>query len=208
MGKTDPRRNGDASSCGPASAGCSAASISSANATLSLRPIPPLEIDLIPRGTWTYGSPRWFDTVDHGDGSRTYYFGDLDSRELRRDLARHLDVHADLTLQAYAQLFLDGGHYGALSAVDGAGAAPAARARAPYRGVGALPPGESPDFRDGAINVNLVLALGVSAGLDVDCGLHPRLGPDAVRSDRRGARPACSSAGSSTAPPPTCSWSS
>src|SRR5258708_27793002 len=41
--------------------------------TLGLRPLPNVEIDIIPHGTYTYGDPRWYDTIANGNGTSTYY---------------------------------------------------------------------------------------------------------------------------------------
>jgi hypothetical protein len=130
------------------------------NATLSLRIIPPLEIDIIPHGNMTYGDPRWFDTVLNGptDGPRTYYFGDLDSRTFDVTLRGTWAFTPTLTLQAYAQLFLASGHYGPTWAIAASGSHPVL----PVVGnAGWLPttqtPDGSPDFREGTINVNVVM---------------------------------------------------
>jgi hypothetical protein len=125
------------------------------NAQLSLRVIAPLEIDIIPRGSWTYGDPRWFDTVYNSDGSRTYFFGDLDSREFDVTLRATWAFTPTLTLQGYAQLFVASGHYGPLLSIVASGDHPLL----PLSGFqpAGNPPYGSPDFREGTINVNLVL---------------------------------------------------
>ena len=48
---------------------------------LAMRPTPAVEIDILPHGNWTFGDPRWYDTRDNGNGTNTYFFADLDSRE-------------------------------------------------------------------------------------------------------------------------------
>ena len=60
-----------------------------------------------------------------------------------------------LTLQAYAQLFLAGGHYGQTVAAVAAGKG----SELPFHAFRRrrCRPDDAPDFRDGAINVNLVL---------------------------------------------------
>ena len=60
-----------------------------------------------------------------------------------------------LTLQAYAQLFLAGGHYGQTVA----GVAAGKGSELPFSAFRPtlMPADDAPDFRDGAINVNLVL---------------------------------------------------
>ncbi|HEY1586670.1 MAG TPA: hypothetical protein VGH63_13340, partial [Polyangia bacterium] len=59
------------------------------------------------------------------------------------------------TLQAYAQLFIDGGHYGQTYSAIGHGKG----TRLPFSAFTASgrPSYEAPDFRDGAINLNVVL---------------------------------------------------
>lgn len=122
---------------------------------IALRPLPALQLDLLPHVNWTYGDPRWFDTEPLPDGSKLYYFGDLDSRNFDVTLRGTYTFTPNLTLQAYAQLFLAGGHYGATSAAvaRGVGSQITLAALQPT----ARPSASQPDFRDGAINVNLVL---------------------------------------------------
>jgi hypothetical protein len=126
-----------------------------ANATLALRPIPAIELDVIPHVTLATGEPRWFDTVE-ADPTRTWFFGELDSKSFDVTLRGTYTFTPRLTLQAYAQLFVAGGHYGALSSVSAPVAPHPLLAIAAFRGI-AAPPGDSPDFREGAINVNVVL---------------------------------------------------
>jgi hypothetical protein len=123
--------------------------------TFKLRPIPAVELDVIPHATWTFGDPRWFDTLDNGDGTRTYYFGDLESRSFDVTVRGTYTFLPTLTLQAYAQVFIDAGHYGDTSAVTTSGARP--RLTLPSFHAAAMPMGDMPDFRDGTINVNVVL---------------------------------------------------
>lgn len=126
------------------------------NLRLSLRLTPPLEIDILPRGSWSYGDPRWFDTEPNGDGSRTYYLGNLDAREFDVTLRATWAFTPTLTLQGYAQLFVASGHYGPLQTIVGAGDHPVLPL-AGFQPAFALPPSGSPDFREGTINVNLLL---------------------------------------------------
>lgn len=122
--------------------------------TLSLRPAVALELDLIGGGTWTFGDPRWFNTVFNSDASRTYYFGNLDSRSIDVTLRGTYTFTSKLSLQVYAQLFLASGHYGAVNTVRATGDRPVltldsfVAARPPEDGV--------PDFREGAVNLNVL----------------------------------------------------
>jgi len=122
---------------------------------IALRPTPAVELDILPHGNWTFGDPRWYDTHDNGNGTNTYFFADLDSRELDVTLRGTYTFTPTLTLQAYAQLFLAGGHYGQTTA----GIARGKGSELPFSAFvpTSMPAGDAPDFRDGAINVNLVL---------------------------------------------------
>jgi hypothetical protein len=124
---------------------------------LHLRPVPAVEIDIIPHLSWTWGDPRWYDTRDNGDaaGTKTYFFGELDSRELDVTVRGTYTFTPTLTLQAYAQLYVDGGHYGNTTVAVGKGRG----SRLPFSAFrpAAMPRDDQPDFRNGSINVNLVL---------------------------------------------------
>ncbi|HEX6839346.1 MAG TPA: DUF5916 domain-containing protein, partial [Polyangia bacterium] len=116
---------------------------------------PAVEIDIMPHTNFGFGDPRWFDTRDNGDGSNTYYFADLDSREFDVTLRGTYTFTPTLTLQAYAQLFLAGGHYDQTTSAVGRGKG----SELPFVAFRPtlMPSDDAPDFRDGAINVNLVL---------------------------------------------------
>ncbi|MGZ3425490.1 MAG: DUF5916 domain-containing protein, partial [Polyangia bacterium] len=120
----------------------------------ALRPIPAVEIDIIPHTNFAFGDPRWYDTRDNGDGTNRYYFADLDSREFDVTLRGTYTFSPTLTLQAYAQLFLAGGHYGQSWVANASGKG----SELPFHAFvpSAMPADDAPDFRDGAINVNLV----------------------------------------------------
>jgi hypothetical protein len=123
--------------------------------TIAIRPTPAVEIDILPHGNWTFGDPRWYDTRDNGNGTNTYFFADLDSRELDVTLRGTYTFTPTLTLQAYAQLFLAGGHFENPVTAIAAGKG----TELPFRAFrpSPIPGDDAPDFRDGAINVNLVL---------------------------------------------------
>lgn len=127
------------------------------NYIIRLRPLPAIELDLIPHASWTYGDPRWYDTLANANGTRTYLFADLESREFDTTLRGTYTFTPTLTLQAYAQLFIDGGHYGQTFSATKPG--PAKGTRLPFSAFqpSGMPAGEAPDFRDGAINLNVVL---------------------------------------------------
>ena len=153
-GKTDPRRRFVVEAYAGLGRNLHGLNLD-ANATFALRPIPAIELDVIPHVTLSYGEPRWYDTIDAGP-MRTWYFGELDSKSFDVTLRGTYTFTPRLTLQAYAQLFVAGGHYGPLSSVSAPIAPHPYLAIGAFRGV-AAPPGDSPDFREGAINVNIVL---------------------------------------------------
>jgi hypothetical protein len=126
-------------------------------ATLSLRIIPALELDVIPHGAWTVGDPRWFDTVANADRTRTYYFALLNSRALDVTLRGTYTFSPRLTLQLYTQLFVAAGHYGRTYAQSVSSVADHALLSLQGFAGAAMPPDVTPDFRSGTINVNLVL---------------------------------------------------
>jgi hypothetical protein len=126
-----------------------------ASATLSLRPLSALELDLIPNVAWTYGSPRWVATDTNPDSSRTYFFGDLDSKSFDVTLRGTYAFTRSLSLQAYLQPFVASGHYSKVTAATAAGSKPFLALDSFADAT--LPQGVEPDFRDGALNLNLFL---------------------------------------------------
>lgn len=124
------------------------------SAVLSLRPVPALELDLIPNFSWTYGSPRWIETVANMNGSKTYFFGDLDSRSFDVTLRGTYAFTRTLSLQAYLQPFVASGHFSKLTSSTATGDRPLLTLDS-FVDATALPDGQNPDFRDGAINLNL-----------------------------------------------------
>lgn len=122
---------------------------------LALRPKPALEIDVMPHINYGFGDPRWFDTRPNPDGSNTYYFAQLEAFDFDVTLRGTYTFTPTLTLQAYAQLFVAGGHYGATTAAVGNGKGSSLPFSA-FRPT-LMPGDDAPDFRNGAINVNVVL---------------------------------------------------
>lgn len=124
-------------------------------ATLNLRPLSFLELDVISDATWSYGDPRWIATEANAGASRTYYFQDLDSRSWDVLLRGTLTFSPTLSLQTYVQLYLDSGHYGRTTSINGSGAHPRLDLASVMT---AMPPaGIDNDFRDSALNVNAFL---------------------------------------------------
>jgi hypothetical protein len=126
-----------------------------ASARISLRPIPALDLDLIPTASWSRNAHRWIATQVNGDDSRTYLFGDLDARSFDVTLRGTYAFRRTLSLQVYVQPFLASGHYTRPTAATVSGARPllALDAFTPAT----FPDGVAPDFRTGALNLNLFL---------------------------------------------------
>lgn len=120
--------------------------------TVNIRPASNVELDVISSGSWSYGDPRWISTTALPDGSRDYLFRDLDARSWDLLLRGTWTFSPTLSLQMYAQLYLDRGHYGRGSIVNGAGARPRLEQDA-FRDVASAPVYDD-DFRDSALNVN------------------------------------------------------
>lgn len=130
----------------------------STNVTFTYRPLPQLELQLGPQLDWSNGDPRWFSTDGASDqsGPRVYHLANLDARATSATLRGTWTFTPRLTLQAYAQLFVATGHYA--SFFDAA--APAGRANVRLSDlvpVAAPSPDLNPDFKDGNVNVNVVL---------------------------------------------------
>jgi hypothetical protein len=123
--------------------------------TLRLRPAPSVELDVIPNLRWSFGDPRWFDTVTASNGNRLYYFGYLDARDFDVTVRGTYTFTPKLSLQIFGQVFIASGHYGPLfSATPDVRTHPriALRSLTPA----AAPDGVSADFREGTINLNAV----------------------------------------------------
>ena len=152
--KSDPRRRLFGEFSGGASAVQHGVSLTG-SLTLSLRPLPQIELDVIPHFGWTFGDPRWaYQTDTLVDGSRRYWFGDLDSRSFDVTLRGTYTFTPTLSLQAYAQLFVAGYHYSNFVTATATGDFPTLPLTSFQP---AAPLGYGSDGREGAINVNLVM---------------------------------------------------
>ncbi|HMG20660.1 MAG TPA: DUF5916 domain-containing protein, partial [Kofleriaceae bacterium] len=161
-------------------------------ATLSLRPVPALELDLIPNATWVYGSPRFVTSETNPDASTTYYFADLDAKSLDLTLRGTYAFTRTLSLQAYLQPFLARGRFTKVTRSTATGVRPLLTLDSFVDAT--LPAGTAnPDFRDGAINLNLFVRweyLPLSAVWLVytrnqqQSGYDPMEGPASLRLDR------------------------
>ena len=132
------------------------------DATINLRPIPTLELDLISSFYSIYGLPRWIDTVDNPDSSRTFYFADLSNQVLSATLRGTYTFTPNLSLQMYTQFFADRGHYGRVTSGTTTGYRPVINVDQLANAT--APAGINPDFADGTINVNLFLRWGFRPG--------------------------------------------
>jgi hypothetical protein len=121
------------------------------NARVSFRVLPQFDVDLLPSWVYAAGEPRFFGTQDSA-----YLFGRLRAQGLGLTLRSTYTFTPQLTLQAYAQLFVDSWHYTDFTS-------------APANGKGAVvrladlrphpPPAvdDNPDFQSGTLNASLVL---------------------------------------------------
>jgi hypothetical protein len=130
--------------------------------TLGIRPASFIELDLISDATWSYGDPRWVDTEPNPDGSRTYFFQDLDSREWDALLRGTVTISPALSLQMYAQLFGASGHYGKATQAIGSGGHPVLDFD--QFTPASVPPGVNADFIETELNVNAFLRWQYRAG--------------------------------------------
>jgi hypothetical protein len=130
--------------------------------SLTLRPTPPFELQIFGNASWSYGDPRWMFTSALTDGSRAYYFGELDARDVDATLRALYAFTNTLTIQAYAQAFLASGHY-ERPTVAGAGGDRPLITQSAFVPVD-VPAQLVPDFRLGNINLNLLLRWEYSPG--------------------------------------------
>jgi hypothetical protein len=162
------------------------------SAVLSLRPFPALELDLIPNGSWFYGSPRFVTSEMNPDSSTSYYFADLEAKSFDLTLRGTYAFTRTLSLQAYLQPFVASGRYTKVTKSTATEVKPLLTVDSFVDAT--LPAGTpNPDFRDGAINLNLFVRweyLPLSALWLVytrnqqQSGYDPMEGPASLRFDR------------------------
>src|SRR4029077_6475885 len=117
---------------------------------ITLRVLPPLELDFTPPASYDPGEPRYV----ANDASGAYQFGAQTAATLGATLRAAYSFSPELSLQFYTQLFLAWVRYGALASVP---AGPAERislatiAAAPLSGLA------PPDTEEATLNLNLVL---------------------------------------------------
>jgi len=117
---------------------------------LLLRILPQWDVDLLPSWLYVTGEPRFVGT----QGS-SYVFGEQRAQSLGLTLRSTYTFTPSLTLQAYAQLFLESQHYARFTTSPAAGKGAIARLAELRPFTGAL--AENPDFQGGTFNANLVL---------------------------------------------------
>ena len=133
----------------------------SAQANVTLSPVPQFDISLAPQVTWSAGEPRYAGLDANGVDP---VFGRLDASSLGATLRANYTFAPRLSLQAYAQAFLAAGRFSDLRTV-----APPANGRVRLDDIAAapestMPPPTNPDFEEAALNLNLVFRWEYSLG--------------------------------------------
>lgn len=132
---------------------------SNTQATLTVHPIPQLEIDIMPQSTYASGEPRFaYKVVGATPETSHLGFGDLLARSVGATLRASYTFTPALTLQTYAQFFLASGHFtnvGTLAQNPGAHFTLAGLAARDT--VMPVPNPTATDFEEAALNVNVVL---------------------------------------------------
>jgi hypothetical protein len=123
-----------------------------AEATLTVRLFPQLDLELSPEATYRSGEPRFLERETAGAETRLL-FGELEAASLGAIARLTWTFTPRLTLQTYGQVFLLSRRF---SSFTQAFAPPRAQIRLGDL-VPTLPPAETHDERDGVINANVVL---------------------------------------------------
>lgn len=124
-----------------------------ADAILTLRPLPQLDLQLQPEVVYAAGEPRY---VGAGARPGSLLFGRLEARSVSATLRATYTFTPRLSLQVYAQILLAARHYDRFFAWE----RPAQRARADVLLEALSPapaPALSPDRSDAVVNLNAVL---------------------------------------------------
>jgi len=121
-----------------------------ADGRLSLRILPQLDLDLIPTFLYTRGEPRYVTTIGAG-----HVFGRLRAQSLGLTMRATYTFSPRLSLQAYAQAFLEAQSFDGftLSKARGAGRVARLAELSPL----SSPLDDDPDWEGGSINANIVL---------------------------------------------------
>jgi len=121
------------------------------DATLKVRALPQLELELSPNVTYTNGEARYY-----GETDDVYLFGQLEAASLSATLSATYTFLPTLTLQVYGQGFMAYGRYTNFTSFSRTARA---RPRIALSDLvpGERPAGEEPDFASGAFNANVVI---------------------------------------------------
>jgi hypothetical protein len=126
-----------------------------AEAIITLRTLPQLDLQLLPQAVYANGEPRF---AANGDNAGTYIFGTFQAANIGGTLRATYTFSPRLSFQTYAQMFLATGHYSNFSSYVTDATDPN-RPRAMIRRrdlVASVAPSTNPDFVDAALNVNAV----------------------------------------------------
>jgi hypothetical protein len=127
------------------------------DARLTLRVLPQLDVELLPQFSYTNGEPRYVDKIAGSTGGTDYRFGALRAKSLGATLRATYTFTPRLSLQTYAQLFLASGHYSDFQVASADAGAPPPVVHLRDLRQAAAAPSSNPDFREGVLNVNVVL---------------------------------------------------
>jgi hypothetical protein len=156
---TDPKRNLVLALSAQAQAIQNDADAFSAQATISMSPVPQFNVSLIPQATWSAGEPRYSaETAPTAANSATadYVFGKLAALSVGATLRTSYTFAPRLTLQTYAQAFVASGHFSDLRSVSAAPGQWLRIADIAAAPMPAAPLATSPDFEQAALNLNVV----------------------------------------------------
>lgn len=153
---TDPRRRVVGSMFGQAHRISNGTHLE-ARGQITFRLRPQLDLDLLPSLVYQSGEPRYVSVAaPDGLGAVTYTFARQLARNVGATLRASYTFTPELTLQAYAQLFLLAEHFSDFTTFSAA--APGQHARVRLGDLTpAAPPTTNPDVQQTALNVNVVL---------------------------------------------------
>jgi hypothetical protein len=144
----------------------------SAQGSVVVHALRQLDLELLPQLTWSAGEYRYARQVEPlacppsgptpsmpCEPQANYWFGRLTANSVSATFRASYTFTPQLTLQAYAQAFLAIGHYDNMRALPTAGTTGTEVTLAqltPLPPMGAPSPPISPDFKDAALNINVV----------------------------------------------------
>jgi len=127
----------------------------SAQGSLIVHALRQLDLELLPQLTWSAGEYRYTHELD----ATRYWFGKLTANSVSATFRASYTFTPQLTLQAYAQAFLAIGHYEDMRSLPTAtttGTEVTLAQLTPLPPMGAPVPPITPDFKDAALNINVV----------------------------------------------------